>query len=262
MADSIILEEQIDESYVPTQDEVHEYAKWLGMDLQQDKDLFWIAREGLKAPLPADWKPCKTVDTEEIYYFNFATGASTWDHPCDEYYKELYSQEKAKAKRPVGALNDQEANEKKKRSRARARAAWKRAAQAVSVAKFLFDHYIERREDDLFASSGGIPDSLVCPITYHLFRQPVVAADGFTYEREAIAKWFIAEGRRGSVVRSPKTNLPMKSKALTENTALRILAEDMVSKARETFCAAQLHEQAPSEEVRLLMEENEESRRD
>jgi hypothetical protein len=27
---------------------VHEYAKWLGMDLEGDKELLWIAREGLK----------------------------------------------------------------------------------------------------------------------------------------------------------------------------------------------------------------------
>ena len=32
----------------PTQQEVHEYAKWLGMDLEGDKELLWIAREGLK----------------------------------------------------------------------------------------------------------------------------------------------------------------------------------------------------------------------
>ena len=71
--DSIILEEEIDPNYEPTEDEVIEYAKWLGMDLDGDKDLWWIAREGLKAPLPENWKPCKTTDTEEIYYFNFAT---------------------------------------------------------------------------------------------------------------------------------------------------------------------------------------------
>lgn len=82
--DSIVLEEEIDPNYEPTEKEVIEYATWLGMDLEGEKDLFWIAREGLKAPLPENWKPCKTTDTEEIYYFNFATGQSTWDHPCDE----------------------------------------------------------------------------------------------------------------------------------------------------------------------------------
>ena len=40
-----------------------------------------------------------TQDTEEIYYFNFATGESTWDHPCDEHYKAKFEEEKKKANR-------------------------------------------------------------------------------------------------------------------------------------------------------------------
>jgi hypothetical protein len=64
--DSIIMEEEIDPNYVPGDDEVIEYAKWLGMELDKDNDLFWIAREGLMAPLPKNWKPCKTKDTEGI----------------------------------------------------------------------------------------------------------------------------------------------------------------------------------------------------
>ena len=92
--DSIILEEEIDPNYIPTEDEIIEYAKWLGMDLEKDKDLFYIAKEGLKAPLPENWKPCKTTDTDEIYYFNFASGESTWDHPCDEHYRSLYEKQK------------------------------------------------------------------------------------------------------------------------------------------------------------------------
>lgn len=94
--DSIVLEEEIDPNYVPSEPEVVEYAKWMGMDLDKDQDLFWIAREGLMAPLPKDWKPCRTKDTEDIYYFNFSTGDSTWDHPCDGYYKRLYEEEKKK----------------------------------------------------------------------------------------------------------------------------------------------------------------------
>ena len=95
-ADSVVLEEEIDPNYVPSEAEVVEYAKWLGMDLKSDADLFWVAKEGLMAPLPKNWKPCKTKDTEDIYYFNFSTGDSTWDHPCDGYYKRLYEEEKKK----------------------------------------------------------------------------------------------------------------------------------------------------------------------
>ncbi|OWZ22218.1 Viral Atype inclusion protein [Phytophthora megakarya] len=81
------------------------------MDLDGERDLFWIAREGLKAPLPENWKPCKTTDTEEIYYFNFATGQSTWDHPCDEFYRNLYEEHKNKRH----TKDVQETDEKKKK---------------------------------------------------------------------------------------------------------------------------------------------------
>lgn len=57
--DSEILEEEIDESYEPTEDEVAEYANWLGIDAEKEKDLFWIAREGLK------------VVTKSSIYMNF-----------------------------------------------------------------------------------------------------------------------------------------------------------------------------------------------
>lgn len=43
----MVLEEEIDPDYVPGEEEVVEYAKWLGMDLVKDEDLYWIAREGL-----------------------------------------------------------------------------------------------------------------------------------------------------------------------------------------------------------------------
>lgn len=32
----------------------------------------------------------------DIYYFNFATGESIWDHPCDEFYKKMVVDERNK----------------------------------------------------------------------------------------------------------------------------------------------------------------------
>ena len=69
---SIVLDDNYDPNYEPPQKEIEEYARWLGIDVDAEKDLLFIARDGLKAPLPKEWKPCKT-DTGEVYYFNFRT---------------------------------------------------------------------------------------------------------------------------------------------------------------------------------------------
>lgn len=39
---------------------------------------------------------CSRMPDNDIYYFNFQTGESTWDHPCDDYYRKLYAEEKKK----------------------------------------------------------------------------------------------------------------------------------------------------------------------
>jgi hypothetical protein len=68
------MEEELDDDYDPTQEEVEDYARFLGMDIQLDRDLFYIAKEGLKAPLPGSWKPCKSPG-QTVYYFNFDSKA-------------------------------------------------------------------------------------------------------------------------------------------------------------------------------------------
>ena len=70
-----------------------EYAVYIGMDPVADKDLLYIAKEGLKAPLPPNWKPIQTREGE-IYYHNFDTKESQWEHPCDEHYKKVYLEAK------------------------------------------------------------------------------------------------------------------------------------------------------------------------
>ncbi|CAJ1401861.1 unnamed protein product [Effrenium voratum] len=93
---SVVLEEHVDSEYEPTEQEILDYSEWLGMDVEKDKDLMWIARAGLKVPLPPPWKPCTTGEESEVFYFNFETGESVWDHPCDEFHRLLYKKERAK----------------------------------------------------------------------------------------------------------------------------------------------------------------------
>eukprot|EP00930_Biecheleria_cincta_P000508 TRINITY_DN10111_c0_g2_i2.p1 TRINITY_DN10111_c0_g2~~TRINITY_DN10111_c0_g2_i2.p1 ORF type:complete len:315 (+),score=77.79 TRINITY_DN10111_c0_g2_i2:144-947(+) len=83
------------------------------MDMDEDRDLLWVAKTGLKAPLPAPWKPCTTGDDGEVFYFNFESGESVWDHPCDEYHRKLYQRERAKK---YGLPYDDEEVEKAARS--------------------------------------------------------------------------------------------------------------------------------------------------
>eukprot|EP00727_Mastigamoeba_balamuthi_P004697 m51a1_g14225 putative u-box domain-containing protein 54 (368) ;mRNA; f:195413-196583 len=66
----------------------------------------------------------------------------------------------------------------------------------------------------------------LCPITLEVMQDPVVAADGFTYEREAIATW-IRTGRRTS----PCTNLPLEHTDLVPNHALAAIIRDWAALA-------------------------------
>ena len=72
---NVVLDETIDENWEPTFEEIQEYAVWLGMNKDKDKDLFYIAKEGLKAPLPPPWKPCKTAEGEQPLPLLRALGA-------------------------------------------------------------------------------------------------------------------------------------------------------------------------------------------
>ncbi|XP_048120907.1 centrosomal protein of 164 kDa-like isoform X3 [Alosa alosa] len=96
IGDQLILEEEYDENYIPSEQEIHEYAREIGIDPVKEPELLWLAREGIVAPLPPEWKPCQDV-TGDVYYFNFSSGQSTWDHPCDEQYRQLVLQERERA---------------------------------------------------------------------------------------------------------------------------------------------------------------------
>ncbi|EDQ92110.1 uncharacterized protein MONBRDRAFT_22946 [Monosiga brevicollis MX1] len=65
-----------------------------------------------------------------------------------------------------------------------------------------------------------IPNEYLCSITYDIMVDPVVAADGFSYERESIARWFEEH------TTSPMTGKELPSRILLPNHALRIVIRD------------------------------------
>ena len=75
-----------------------------------------------------------------------------------------------------------------------------------------------------------VPDILYCPITQEIFNSPVVASDGFTYERSAIQSWIDASLQNNEQPRSPMTNQYLASPTLVAN----VFVKNMVYKFHET----------------------------
>ncbi|XP_070282228.1 centrosomal protein of 164 kDa isoform X1 [Myotis yumanensis] len=113
IGDQLVLEEDYDETYIPSEQEIFEFAREIGIDPIKEPELMWLAREGIVAPLPQEWKPCQDI-TGDIYYFNFANGQSTWDHPCDGHYRNLVIQERGKLS-SSGAVKKKDKKKKKEK---------------------------------------------------------------------------------------------------------------------------------------------------
>ncbi|CAK8697417.1 unnamed protein product [Clavelina lepadiformis] len=75
------------------------------------------------------------------------------------------------------------------------------------------------------ANEGEVPDQYLCPISRDIMSNPVIAADGFTYERRMIEAWFL----KGNVT-SPLSNKQLTNKKLTPNQTLRSLIEEFREK--------------------------------
>ena len=63
--------------------------------------------------------------------------------------------------------------------------------------------------------AGAIPHAFMCPITCDVMDRPVVAADGHSYELEAITQWLESHST------SPLTNARLHTTVLIPNVALR-----------------------------------------
>jgi len=74
---------------------------------------------------------------------------------------------------------------------------------------------------NLASNHVDIPLEFICPITHELMKQPVLASDGFSYEKSAIIEWF----DRGNST-SPMTNIELESKDLSENGSLKEKIDD------------------------------------
>ena len=110
----------------------------------------------------------------------------------------------AKKSAEIKAANDQMAAAVAKQERDDIR------MQALRAKLERLQHVIKRR---------GVPPHMSCPITQEIMVDPVMAADGNTYERKAIRDWFENNNT------SPLTGCELKDKTLHENRAVRDIVQ-------------------------------------
>ncbi|XP_046828745.1 golgin subfamily A member 4 isoform X2 [Vespa crabro] len=91
-ASTIVCREVFDETSHPSNEEVLDYAKRLGIDPDTEAHLLPLAREGLMAALPKGWVPCYHETSGAWYYYQASTSTTTWEHPLDSVYRELVDQ--------------------------------------------------------------------------------------------------------------------------------------------------------------------------
>ncbi|KAL7542787.1 hypothetical protein ACHAXR_012078 [Thalassiosira sp. AJA248-18] len=91
---------------------------------------------------------------------------------------------------------------------------------------------------DTYLASIAPPRELICPITQELLKDPVVAEDGHTYERNSLLTWF-GMGRN----RSPVTN------SLLEHTSTELLVTNLAVASM----AVAHREQLGKELIRICM---------
>ncbi|NWW05303.1 CE164 protein, partial [Oreocharis arfaki] len=116
IGNQLILEEDYNESYVPKEKEIREFAPIIGIDPDTESELLWLAKECLVTPLPPEWKACQDITGGEIYFFNFENGRSMWEHPCDEHYRQLVIREREKLL-ARGSLKKEKKEKKEKKQK-------------------------------------------------------------------------------------------------------------------------------------------------
>ena len=82
----------------------------------------------------------------------------------------------------------------------------------------------EKLEETVSKMPDTLSKPLMCPITQRVMLNPVVAADGHTYEKEAILRWLMSKDK------SPLTGKKLNDQSLRRNHNIRALVTSFVEK--------------------------------
>ena len=84
--------------------------------------------------------------------------------------------------------------------------------------------YDEKKRNIVNRSIDDIPNAFKCPITRIIMTDPVIATDGYSYERSAIRNWF----RSKEIVVSPVTGRRIVNLLLIPNHNLRDIISEYI----------------------------------
>eukprot|EP00210_Caulerpa_lentillifera_P006948 g6643.t1 len=110
-----------------------------------------------------------------------------------------------------------------------------RCEQAESQVKELkteLEQHSTRRElaeQTLRSMQSDMEQCICCPITLEVMRDPVIASDGHTYEREAIERWLRCK------TGSPVTRQPLSSSMLIPNIAMKYIIDQCKEEISDVF---------------------------
>ena len=85
-----------------TLEEITGFADYLGMDMETDKHLLWIAEAAVLSPVPQGWTQHETEDGFS-YFHSLDTGETSWEHPTDAHFKDLFRRVKEQEQNSVKA---------------------------------------------------------------------------------------------------------------------------------------------------------------
>ena len=69
--------------------ELAEFAEFMDVDPVKEAFLLPIVAEAMNAPLPEHWRECEDAASGQYYYAHTQTQQTTWEHPLDQYFKNL-----------------------------------------------------------------------------------------------------------------------------------------------------------------------------
>lgn len=115
----------------------------------------------------------------------------------------------------------------------------------------------QRAEFELWRKAGS--NKYIDPLTHGVMRDPVEAADGYTYDKASLDKWFEEAKGRGEGPVSPITRVPLSTADYNANVALKTEIDARVvelSVSAGTAIGAEIVANMPEPEVATIRELN------